>query len=100
MTHTKKPQEQSGLADTRLIFPPEMIVGTIGELARQLALGTEVPEEFYFAAGLAVFGATCSPALTVNVSGEGDKRFYTVLFGDSYSVKERTAVRNTIEFFS
>src|SRR5689334_4684962 len=37
-----------------LEFPRDAMVGSIGDLARLLAKGTEVPEEFYFAAGLTV----------------------------------------------
>lgn len=33
-----------------LALPPDAMVGSIGDLARTLADGTEVPEEFYFAA--------------------------------------------------
>jgi len=95
-----KKKLQHSLAHTHLTFPMETVTGTIGELARLLAAGTEVPEEFYYVAGLTVFGATCSPNLTTNVGVEVDTRFYTVLLGDSYSVKKSTAMRNTIEFFS
>jgi hypothetical protein len=86
--------------NARLRFPTTSMVGTIGELASQLARGTEVPEEFYFVAGLAMLGAICSPNLRLAVGAEVDTRFYTLLLGDSYSVKKSTAMRNTIEFFS
>ena len=37
----RAPTEQAAV-----VFPPEAIVGSIGDLARELARGTEVPEEF------------------------------------------------------
>lgn len=88
------------LSDSKLTFPYECMVGTIGELSKELAKGTEVPEEFYFVAGLTMMGAMCSPDLTLNLGMEIDTRFYTVLLGDSYSVKKSTAMRNILAFFS
>jgi hypothetical protein len=87
-------------AAKKLAFPQSSIVGTIGELARQFARGTEVPEEFYFIAGISMLGAVCSPDLTLKVGAEVDTRFYTILLGESYSVKKSTALRNTMDFFS
>jgi len=78
----------------------DTITGSIGDLARLLSEGTEVPEEFYFIAAMAMFGAACSPKLTVDVGVDVDTRFYTVLLGDSYSVKKSTAMNRTIEAFS
>ena len=57
------------------------MTGSIGDLAKLLSAGTEVPEEFYFVAGLAMFGATCCPKLTMKIGVEVDTRFYTVLLG-------------------
>jgi hypothetical protein len=88
------------LANMDLSFPLHAATGVIADFAHQFADGTEVPEEFYFIAGLAMFGAACSPELTVDIGMEIDTRFYTVLLGDSYSVKKSTAMRNTIDFFS
>jgi hypothetical protein len=88
------------LANADLCFPLNAAKGVLAEFAHQLANGTEVPEEFYFVAALAMFGAACSPDLTMDIGMEIDTRFYTVLLGDSYSVKKSTAMRNTIDFFS
>src|SRR5262245_37675266 len=80
-------------------FPLESIVGSIGDLARVLAHGTEVPEEFYFASGISVLGAYCSTLLKLKVGVDMEPRFYTVLLGESYAVKKSTAMRKTLEFF-
>jgi hypothetical protein len=82
-----------------LTFPPDAMVGSVGDLARVLAAGTEVPEEFYFAAGLTVFGSMCGSDLNVNVAFRVEPRLYTVLLGDSYGVKKSTAMKKTLEFF-
>jgi hypothetical protein len=75
------------------------MVGSIGDLARTLADGTEVPEEFYFAAGLTLFGSMCGADLSVNVGFRVEPRLYTVLLGDSYAVKKSTAMKKTLAFF-
>jgi hypothetical protein len=84
---------------TAFSFPPQAIVGSLGNLARELASGTEVPEEFIFACGLTVLGAMCSGELTISLGVEVDPRLYTVLLGSSYDVKKSTAMKKTIEFF-
>jgi len=75
------------------------MAGSLGGLARVMAEGTEVPEEFYFAAGLTVLGAMCGKDLSVSVGFKVEPRLYTVLLGDSYAVKKSTAMRKTLEFF-
>lgn len=81
------------------LFPPSALVGSLGELARLMADGTEVPEEFYFACGLTLLGATCSTSLRLNVGIDCQPRLYTILLGDSYEVKKSTAMKKMIEFF-
>ena len=82
-----------------LAFPTNALVGTVGEFARLMADGTEVPEEFYFAAGLTMVGALCSDDLTVDVGCPVDPRLFTVLLGGSAYVKKSTAMRNAVDFF-
>jgi hypothetical protein len=82
-----------------LAFPPQAMVGSIGDLARLLAKRTEVPEEFYFAASLTMFGAMCAGDLTLNLAFNVDPRLYTVLLGESYAVKKSTAMKKTVGFF-
>jgi hypothetical protein len=82
-----------------LSFPSGALVGSLGMLARELATGTEVPEEFVFACALTVLGAMCSGELTIDVGLEVDTRLYAVLLGASYDVKKSTAMRRSIEFF-
>jgi hypothetical protein len=75
------------------------LVGSLGDLARTLACGTEVPEEFYFACALTMFGLMCGTKLHINVAAECEPRLYTVLLGASADVKKSTAMRRTISFF-
>ena len=89
----------SPVGSSTISFPAQAIVGSLGRLARELASGTEVPEEFIFACGLTVLGAMCSGELTINLGVEVDPRLYTVLLGSSYDVKKSTALKKTIEFF-
>jgi len=58
-----------------LVFPASAIVGSIGDLARAYARGTEVPEEFYVASGLTLMGDICSD-LTLNTGNEVEPRLY------------------------
>jgi hypothetical protein len=85
-----EPKQQS------ISFPQLSITGSIGELARTLARGTEVPEEFYFASGLTVFGSRCAGRLRVAANVDCEPRLYTVLLGASYEVKKSTAMKRTV----
>jgi hypothetical protein len=83
----------------KLYFPREAITGSLGDFARVMADGTEVPEEFYFAAALTFFGSTCANRLTLNAQLKGEPRLFTVLLGESADVKKSTAFRTTADFF-
>src|SRR5580692_10238602 len=85
--------------NSALTFPPDAMSGSLGDFARTMAVGTEVPEEFYFAAALTFLGATCSNRLTLNASLNVEPRLFTVLLGESADVKKSTALRNTADFF-
>ncbi len=82
------------------LFPRGALVGSIGQFAKTMAAGTEVPEEFYMAAGLTCLGAISSDSLTLDVGFDVQPRLYTVLLGDSYGSKKSTAMKKTEEFFS
>src|SRR5436305_14520389 len=85
------------LTDGSLTFPTKSLVGSIGDLSRVLAAGTEVPEEFCFAAGLTVLGAICGTALKLEIGCDVEPGLYTVLLGESYGVKKSTAMRKVID---
>jgi hypothetical protein len=61
--------------------------------------GTEVPEEFYFAAALTFVGATSGNRLKLNAALNTEPRLFTVLLGESGDVKKSSALRNTTDFF-
>jgi Protein of unknown function (DUF3987) len=73
--------------------------GSLAEFARFMAEGTEVPEEFYFAAALTFCGATCGTRLCLDAALGIEPRLFTVLLGESADVKKSTALRNTANFF-
>lgn len=81
------------------VFPEECLVGSLGELAKVLAEGTEVPEEFIYFCALTVLGAMCSGDLNADVGLESDTRLYSNLYGESADVKKSSAMRRTIQFF-
>jgi len=85
--------------NAQLTLPPEVMSGSLGDFARMMAMGTEVPEEFYFAAALTFFGATCGNRLKLNATLNVEPRLYTVLLGESADVKKSTALGNTADFF-
>jgi hypothetical protein len=94
---TEKPTDEK--TRTHVSFPREALVGSLGELARELADETEVPPEFFFAAGLTMLGSICGTKLTIDVGFDVEPRLYTVLLGDSYGAKKSTAMKKTINFF-
>lgn len=81
-----------------LDFPSEALVGSLGEFAKVMAQGTEVPEEFYFAAGLTFVGAVAAGTLKVGAALDLEPRLYTLLLGESADVKKSTALRRTAAF--
>jgi hypothetical protein len=89
----EKPQPRSA------IFPRIVMRGILGELARELAKGTEVPEEFIYAAAITCLGSIVSGQVEMNLGLDSDTRLYTVLLGSSYEVRKSTAMRKTLEFF-
>ncbi|HEV2418530.1 MAG TPA: hypothetical protein VGX94_12060 [Terriglobia bacterium] len=81
-------------------FPQQSMVGSLGDLARALGSGTEVPEEFLFASALTAFGAMCAPDLRVRIGLPVSTRFYTVLLGKSYEARKSSAMKRILEFFN
>src|SRR5262249_38334386 len=96
--HPKQKKDRETFEAT-LEFPSESIVGSLGDLARVLAKGTEVPEEFYFACGLTTLGWICSTDLKIDIGIDVEPRLYTVLLGASYDARKSTAMKKTIAFF-
>jgi hypothetical protein len=81
-------------------FPESCLVGSIGDYARVMSAGSEVPPEFFFAAGLTMVGAIAADRLKLNLSFDVEPRLYTILLGESYRVKKSTALRQSAEFFT
>ena len=75
------------------------MLGSLGDLARELGKNNEVPEEFLFADALTVAGAIMSGRFTLDIGLESDTRLYTVTVGDSADTKKSTAQRKVIKFF-
>lgn len=92
--HSQLEPEPQGVA-----FPQSAFGGSIGAMAYVMAKGTEVPEEFYYAAGLTALGALCTGRLRVAANVECEPRLFTVLLGESADVKKSTALRRTVSLF-
>lgn len=92
-------ERRSAPRHSSLVFPEESMVGSLGELARTLAEGTEVPLEFLFAVSLTMMGGYAGTDLALDIGFPVEPRLYTVLLGDSYSVKKSTAMKKGVEFF-
>src|SRR5436853_7930216 len=84
---------------TVVAFPSSSIVGSLGELAKVLAEGTEVSEEFYYASALTCLGWLCGDSLKLNIGIEVEPRLFTILLGASYDARKSTAMKTTIKFF-
>jgi hypothetical protein len=80
-------------------FPAHTLVGSLGDLGRCLAQGTEVPEEFCFAAALTMMGGKCCTGLQLQIGAQVEPRLYTALVGESYEVRKSSALRRVIDFF-
>lgn len=98
--HETMAEEQSPQKSRTIKFPQECIVGSIGDFARTMAKGSQVPPEFYFACGLTLIGAMAGTNLTIDIRYKAEPRLYTVLLGGSGIVKKSTAMKASIEFFS
>ena len=81
-------------------FPAHALVGSLGDLARCLAGGSEVPEEFVFGTALVMMGAKCSKLLKLQIGIEVEPRLYVALIGESYSAKKSSALRANAQFFA
>lgn len=80
-------------------FPVSAMLGSLGELARELGKDNEVPEEFLFADALTVTGAIMSGRFVLDLGLESDTRLYTVTVGESADTKKTTAQRKVSKFF-
>lgn len=80
-------------------FPSACMIGSLGDLARELGRDNEVPEEFLFADALTVAGTIMSGRFVLDLGLESDTRLYTVTVGDSADTKKSTAQRKVIKFF-
>jgi hypothetical protein len=93
------PAAPKNLDKPELHFPQQAMIGSLGAFAQVMAKGTEVPEEFYFAAAMTMWGNAHSTRLRVNAHVDPEPRLYTVLLGESADAKKTTAVRRTAAFF-
>src|SRR5271157_203569 len=80
-------------------FPQSAMLGSLGDLARELGKDNEVPEEFLFADALTVAGAIMSGRFTLDLGLESDTRLYTVTVGESADTKKTTAQQKILKFF-
>jgi hypothetical protein len=80
-------------------FPEAAMLGSLGDLARELGRGNEVPDEFLFANALTVAGTIMSGRFLLDIGLESDTRLYTVTVGDSADTKKSTAQRKVTQFF-
>ncbi|HLG97245.1 MAG TPA: DUF3987 domain-containing protein [Bryobacteraceae bacterium] len=83
----------------RILFPKECFVGPLGEFAQVMSDNSQVPPEFFYAAGLTMFGAMVSTKVKLAIRFDVEPRLYTVLLGQSGMVKKSTAMKQTIRFF-
>lgn len=100
-------QEEPAQADdtpnpktSSIVFPEDCLVGSIGDYARVMSEGSEVPAVFYFAAGLTMLGAMVANKLRMGLNFNAEPRLYTILLGESYRVKKSTALAHTTDFFT
>jgi hypothetical protein len=93
-------EEEPAPAARTVAFPEDCLVGSIGDFAKIMSKGSEVPPEFFFAAGLTMVGAIASTKLTLSIRFDVEPRLYTVLLGGSGIVKKSTAMKQSIAFFN
>ena len=97
------PPDETGQAESMFPpFPAAALTGSLGDLARALSKGTEIPPEFIWLCAVVVVGAYAAipeAQLKLNVGIEGESRIYGCLLGASYSVKKSTAMHRALQFF-
>jgi len=76
-----------------LVFPQDCVVGSLGDCARVLAEGTEIPVEGIFASLLTFTGAIAEGQLSFAHRFFCSTRLYTVLVGQSASSKKSSSVK-------
>jgi hypothetical protein len=82
-----------------LTFPPELMVGTLGDFAREAGRGNELPEVFLYFAALTFLGAYVSRSTVVRLNRDEQPRLYTVLVGASGDVKKSACMNSAARFF-
>lgn len=86
-------------AETKIVFPPEVLTGAAGEFARLYAAHLEAPTHFFFMSFLTCLGSVVSDRLTLRSELAPQPRLYTLLLGESADDRKSTAISKTVEFF-
>ena len=81
-------------------FPAASMIGSLGDLARELGRDNEVPEEFLFMNALTVAGLILSGRVRLSSGLDSDTRLYTISVGESAGAKKSSAQRKVLDFFT
>lgn len=80
-------------------FPQQAMLGSLGDLARELGKDNEVPEEFLFMNALTVAGLILSGRVRLASGLDSDTRLFTISVGESAGAKKSSAQRKILDFF-
>jgi hypothetical protein len=80
-------------------FPMQVITGVAGDFARLYSNYIEPPIEFFFLSFLTCLGSVLANRLTLASEIEQQPRLYTLLLGESATVRKSTAISKTTKFF-
>lgn len=81
-------------------FPQSAMIGSLGDLARELGKDNEVPEEFLFMNALTVAGIILTTRVRLASGLDSDTRLYTISVGASAEAKKSSAQRKVLDFFT
>lgn len=81
-------------------FPYNAMVGSLGDLARELGKDNEVPEEFLFMNAVTVTGLILSGRVRLASGLDSDTRLFTISVGESAGAKKSSAQRKILDFFT
>lgn len=81
-------------------FPSEIMVGAAGQFAEMYGCRFEAPNEFFFMSYLTCLGNILASKVYIPEEKPQQPRLYTVLLGESSTVRKSTAIERTIKFFA
>jgi hypothetical protein len=82
-----------------LQFPPGLMTGFAGNVARVYSALLEPPAHFFYVSALTTLGSILSGKITLQSELRRDPRMYTLLLGESGTSRKSTAITTVVDLF-